>query len=95
MTLVELLILLLIAGAVGILGQMVSGFYLGGLLISILVGFFGALIGMQLANALNLPEVLVITVGDTAFPIVWSIIGAAIFALFAGLLLPRRPPPVV
>lgn len=95
MTLTEFLILLLIAGVVGLVGQLISGFFIGGLFISIIVGFVGAVIGIELADALNLPEWLVITIGDESFPIVWSIIGAALLATLVGLLMPRREPPVV
>jgi len=95
MTLTEFLILLLIAGVVGLIGQLIAGFYIGGLFVSIIVGFVGAWIGVELADALNLPEWLVITVGDEPFPVVWSIIGAALLATLVGLLMPRREPPVV
>ncbi|MCZ2096565.1 MAG: hypothetical protein AAGU78_17080 [Chloroflexota bacterium] len=95
MTLTEFLILLLIAGVVGLIGQLISGFFIGGLFISIIVGFVGALIGVRLADALGLPEWLVITVGDESFPIIWSIIGAALLATLVGLLIPRREPPVI
>lgn len=67
MTLTEFLILLLIAGVVGLIGQLISGFFIGGLFISIIVGFVGALIGVRLADALGLPEWLVITVGTNRF----------------------------
>lgn len=95
MTLTEFLILLLIAGVVGLIGQLIAGFYIGGLFVSIIVGFVGAWIGVELADALNLPEWLVISVGDESFPVVWSVIGAALLATLVGLLMPRREPPVV
>lgn len=95
MTLAQFIILLLIAGAVGLVGQLLSGFYIGGLVVSIVLGFIGALIGVKLADALNLPEWLVITVGDESFPIVWSVIGAALVAALVGLLMPRPEPPLV
>jgi uncharacterized membrane protein YeaQ/YmgE (transglycosylase-associated protein family) len=90
MTLAEFLILLLIAAVVGSLGQALAGYYLGGCFISIVVGFVGAVIGVWLAGALNLPDLLVITVGTDRFPVIWSIIGAAIFALVVGQLTRRR-----
>jgi len=90
MTLVELLILVVIAAVIGVIGQSLAGFYLGGCVVSTIVGFIGAFIGVWLARELALPELVVITVGDEAFPIVWSIIGAALFAAVVGLLT-RRP----
>jgi uncharacterized membrane protein YeaQ/YmgE (transglycosylase-associated protein family) len=92
MTLVELLILLFIAGIVGSLGQALAGFELGGCLVSIVVGFIGALIGVWLARELNLPFLFTITIDNETFPLIWSVIGSAIFALAVGLLTrPRRP----
>ena len=55
MTLTGLIILLLIAGIVGAIGQALSGNSVGGLFASILVGFIGAYIGVWLAGQLGLP----------------------------------------
>ncbi|PWT80730.1 MAG: hypothetical protein C5B44_04945 [Acidobacteria bacterium] len=89
MTLLDLLLLLLIAGICGSLGQAISGFSRGGCLVSIALGFVGAVIGMWLARVLNLPELFALRIGDTSFPIVWSIIGAALFVAVIGLLTRR------
>ena len=45
MTLIAFLILLLIAGVCGAIGQAITGFDLGGILVSIAVGFIGAVLG--------------------------------------------------
>ena len=90
MNLIELLILLIIAGIAGALGQAIAGYDLGGCLVSIVVGFVGAYIGLWLARELALPEFLIITVDGKAFPVVWSVIGSAIFALIVGLITRRR-----
>jgi uncharacterized membrane protein YeaQ/YmgE (transglycosylase-associated protein family) len=79
MTLIDVLILLLVAGLCGSLGQAISGYTRGGCLVSIALGFIGALIGMWLARKLGLPELFVLPVGGTSFPIIWSIIGSALF----------------
>jgi uncharacterized membrane protein YeaQ/YmgE (transglycosylase-associated protein family) len=79
MTLFDLLILLLIAGICGSLGQAISGYSRGGCLVAIALGFIGALIGLWLARALGLPELFTIDIGGTHFPIIWSIIGSALF----------------
>jgi uncharacterized membrane protein YeaQ/YmgE (transglycosylase-associated protein family) len=89
MTLAEFLILLLVAAVIGSLGQALAGYYLGGCFVSVVVGFVGAVIGVWLAGALNLPDLLVVTVGGDRFPVIWSIIGAAIFALVVGQLTRR------
>ncbi|HEX8143516.1 MAG TPA: GlsB/YeaQ/YmgE family stress response membrane protein [Pyrinomonadaceae bacterium] len=79
MTLIDLLILLLVAGICGSLGQAISGYSRGGCLVSIALGFIGAIIGMWLARKLGLPELFVLPIGGTHFPIIWSIIGSALF----------------
>jgi uncharacterized membrane protein YeaQ/YmgE (transglycosylase-associated protein family) len=90
MTLLDLVVLLLIAGVCGALGQAISGFSRGGCLVSIALGFIGALLGMWLARQLGLPELFTIQIGATNFPIVWSIIGSAIFVAIISLLTRRR-----
>jgi uncharacterized membrane protein YeaQ/YmgE (transglycosylase-associated protein family) len=79
MSLVELLVLLLVAGVCGAIGQSLAGFSRGGCLSTIAVGFIGALLGVWIARNLGLPELFVITIDETGFPIVWSIIGSALF----------------
>jgi uncharacterized membrane protein YeaQ/YmgE (transglycosylase-associated protein family) len=89
MTLFDLLLLLLIAGICGSLGQAISGYSRGGCLVSIALGFVGALLGMWMARALHLPELFAVQIGTTTFPIVWSIIGAALFVAIISLLTRR------
>jgi len=85
----EFLILLLIAAICGGVAQAIAGFSRGGLLVAIAVGFIGALIGMWLQRLTGAPEIFAVQVGDTAFPIVWSIIGGVLFAVVVSLLTPR------
>jgi uncharacterized membrane protein YeaQ/YmgE (transglycosylase-associated protein family) len=90
MELWRFLLLLLVAGVCGAVGQALAGYSRAGCLGSIALGFIGALLGMWLATALQLPELLAIRIGpETRFPILWSIIGAALFVALLGLL--RRP----
>ena len=91
MSLLDLLVLLLIAGIVGTLGQGLAGYSVGGCLTSIVVGFIGALLGNWLSRGLGLPEILTIQVGTTPFPIIWSTIGVALFVLVLALALLQRP----
>ena len=86
MTLIDLLILLLVAGLCGALGQAISGYSRGGCLVSIALGFIGAILGMWLARKLGLPELLIVPVGGQSFPVVWSIIGSALFVAVISLL---------
>jgi uncharacterized membrane protein YeaQ/YmgE (transglycosylase-associated protein family) len=89
MTLLSFLILLLIAGICGAIGQAIVGFQ-GGVLVSIAIGFIGALIGMWLSGALGLREMFAVNIGGKTFPIVWSIIGATLFVALIGLFRGRR-----
>jgi uncharacterized membrane protein YeaQ/YmgE (transglycosylase-associated protein family) len=90
MTLTGLLLLLLIAGVVGALGQTISGYSFGGCLMSIIVGFVGAYVGIWLAGQLGLPEIFSISIEGESFPIVWGVIGSAILSLILGLFTRRR-----
>jgi len=85
MTILDFLILLLVAGICGAIGQAIAGYGRGGCLVSTALGFIGALFGLWLARLLGLPEVFAITIGGTSFPILWSIIGAAIFVAILSL----------
>ncbi len=91
MTILDLVVLLIIAGLCGALGQAISGFSRGGCLVSIAIGFIGALLGMWLARQLGLPELFAIQIGTTSFPIIWSIIGSALFVAIITLMTRRRP----
>ena len=90
MTLTGFILLLLIAGIVGAIGQSLSGYSFGGCLVSIIVGFIGAYVGVWLAGQLGLPEVFSITIEGESFPIVWGIIGSASLSLILGLFTSRR-----
>jgi uncharacterized membrane protein YeaQ/YmgE (transglycosylase-associated protein family) len=91
MTLLDLIVLLIIAGLCGALGQAISGYSRGGCLVSIALGFVGALLGLWLARKLGLPELFAVQIGTTSFPIIWSIIGAALFVAIISLLTRRSP----
>ena len=91
MTILSFLVLLLVAGICGAIGQAIVGYTHAGCLGSVALGFVGALLGAWLARVLGLPELLRVDIGGQAFPIVWSIIGAALFvALIALITRPRR-----
>jgi uncharacterized membrane protein YeaQ/YmgE (transglycosylase-associated protein family) len=89
MTIGEFLMLLLIAGVSGILAQALAGYSRGGCLVTIVLGFIGALLGSWLARLTGLPELLTLNIGGTAFPVVWSVIGGALFAAALSLLTRR------
>lgn len=90
MTLSSFLILLLVAAVCGALGQAIAGYSLGGCLVSIGVGFLGAFLGTWIAGELGLPSFFVLEVGGQPFPVVWAIIGSALFAVVLGVIGRRR-----
>jgi uncharacterized membrane protein YeaQ/YmgE (transglycosylase-associated protein family) len=90
MTLLDLLLLLLVAGICGSLGQAIAGYSRGGCLVSIALGFVGALIGLWLARLMGLPELIPVHIGGTSFPIIWSIIGSALFVAVITLITRSR-----
>ena len=86
----ELVILLIVAGICGSVGEAIAGYSVGGCLVSIAVGFIGALLGRWLAGLLGLPEIFVFSIGGRPFPIIWSIIGSALFVALIGAISFRR-----
>ncbi|HEX8832931.1 MAG TPA: GlsB/YeaQ/YmgE family stress response membrane protein [Abditibacteriaceae bacterium] len=86
----DFLLLLVVASIIGALGQAIAGFSTPGCLMSAIIGFVGAFIGRWLQAQFKMPEFLPVKVGDTTFPVVWSVIGAAVLVLLLRLLLGRR-----
>jgi len=85
-TITGLIVLLIIAGICGAVGRAIGGGTGGGLLVSVALGFIGALLGTFLARAMHLPELLIVTVDRRPFPILWSIIGSAVFVALLHLI---------
>ena len=57
MSFLDLLVLLVVAGICGSIGQAITGYSRGGCLGSIAIAFIGSLVGMWLANLLGLGEI--------------------------------------
>jgi uncharacterized membrane protein YeaQ/YmgE (transglycosylase-associated protein family) len=89
-TLESLIILLIVAGIAGAVGQRLAGYSRGGLLTSIVIGFIGALIGTLVSKQFHLAEIYTLQIGRTNFPIVWAILGAALFVAILGLMKRRH-----
>ena len=85
-----LLLLLIVASICGSIGSTIAGYSHGGCLVSIALGFIGALFGRWLARVLDLPLVFAPNIGGHSFPILWSIIGSAIFVAIISLISGRR-----
>jgi uncharacterized membrane protein YeaQ/YmgE (transglycosylase-associated protein family) len=91
MSLLELVVLLIIAGIAGTVAEFVVGFSPGGFLVSILIGVIGAYLGTWLAGQLNLPPILTININGRVFPLAWAIIGSLVLVMVLSLLRGRGP----
>jgi uncharacterized membrane protein YeaQ/YmgE (transglycosylase-associated protein family) len=90
MDVLELLLLLLVAGICGGIGRAIAGGTRGGCLASIALGFIGALLGSWLSRQLGVADLFALTVAGRTIPILWSIIGAALFVALLSLFTRRR-----
>jgi uncharacterized membrane protein YeaQ/YmgE (transglycosylase-associated protein family) len=86
MSALEFVLLLVIAGVCGAVGQAIAGYSRGGLFAAVGVGFVGALLGTWVARLLALPEIFAVRLGNTAFPIIWSIAGSTLFVAIIALI---------
>jgi uncharacterized membrane protein YeaQ/YmgE (transglycosylase-associated protein family) len=82
--LISLLLCLVLAGGLGILSQRILGFKMGGLLVSIFIGFVGAILGREMVGWFHLPEWVHLTIAGRSFPLMWCFIGALIATLVVG-----------
>lgn len=90
MSLLGFVVLAVIAAVCGSIGQAISGYSRGGCVIAAIVGFIGAFFGMWLGRQLGLPELFAVTIDGETFPILWSIVGSALFSALLGFLSGRK-----
>lgn len=90
MSILDFVLLLLIAGLAGSIGQALVGFSRTGCLMTIVTGFIGALLGTWLARQLGLPAWLTFNIGGRSFPFLWAIIGSALFVAVISLISRNR-----
>ncbi len=91
MTLTGAIVLLVIAGVCGSLGSALAGYSHLGCFSSVALGFIGAWIGVWFAEQVHLPTLFVLHIQNESFPVVWSIVGAALFAAVMSVLTRRNP----
>jgi uncharacterized membrane protein YeaQ/YmgE (transglycosylase-associated protein family) len=90
-TLTGAILLFIVAGVCGSIGSALAGYTHRGCLTSVVLGFLGAWLGVWFARQAHLPTLYVLHVQNESFPVVWSIVGAAIFAAVMSLLTRRNP----
>jgi len=79
--LLQLSIVLVIAGICAAIAQWVVGFSPGGFIVSIILGVVGAYLGMSLASLLPLPLILPIHIGAISFDLLWTVCGSLLLLL--------------
>lgn len=95
MSILELLILLIIAGICGAVAQLIVGYSTGGIVTSIVVGFVGAMIGVFIVRELNVSPVLPVRIENQEFPVFWAIVGSVIFVAVLAMLTRGRRETIV
>jgi uncharacterized membrane protein YeaQ/YmgE (transglycosylase-associated protein family) len=85
MDLLELSIVLVIAGICGAFAELIMGFSPRGMLVilvSIIVGVIGAFLGYWIfTSILALPGILTIRVGTIRFDLLWTVVGSLLLLL--------------
>ncbi|MEO1075411.1 MAG: hypothetical protein AAFX41_05525 [Bacteroidota bacterium] len=74
----------------GAIGQSLAGYSLGGCFVSAVVGLIGAYLGTWIADEFGFPEFWALRIGGEAFPVIWAVLGSALFAFGVGLVTRRR-----
>jgi uncharacterized membrane protein YeaQ/YmgE (transglycosylase-associated protein family) len=90
LTLPGLIVLIVIAAICGAVGKSLAGGAPRGLIVSIALGFIGALVGPWVARQFGLSEPFMLHLSGQSFPVLWSIVGAALFVALLHLLSGRR-----
>jgi len=86
LTLTDLILLVIIAAVCGAIGKAIAGGARGGLIVSTALGFIGAMLGPWMATQLRLSAGPMIQISGHSFPVLWSIIGAAVFVAIIHLI---------
>lgn len=84
MSLVDLLLLILVAIACGTFAQLTSGYSRGGWIVNLGIGFLGALAGVFIARSFAMPKIYDVKVRAVDFPIIYAIIGSVLLLAAIG-----------
>ncbi len=86
MSVLGFFVLLIVAAVCGSVGAAIAGYSRRGCLANIAIGLIGALIGSWLAGQLHAPLFPVVA----GIPVLWAVVGAALFMAVIGALSGRR-----
>jgi len=84
MTVIDLILLLLLAGILGVVSQKITGIQPGGLIMSVLLGFIGAWLGRGIEVWLGIRDPIHLDIAGSRFPLLWSILGGMIVTAVVG-----------
>ena len=83
---ISFLFLLLIASILGSIGAAIAGKKQTGCLVSIALGFIGAMLGRWFSQQLDFRDIWVIDIRNTEIPVFWTIAGSALFVAVLNLI---------
>jgi uncharacterized membrane protein YeaQ/YmgE (transglycosylase-associated protein family) len=84
---IDLVLLSVVALAVGIVGQLTSKYVKGGWIVNLGTAFAGAFIGVYVARAMGWSLILSIRYEKTEFPLLWALIGSVLLVALIGTFL--------
>lgn len=90
MSVFDVVIMVLIAGLMGMLVARLLGLHNAGLLFTTFFGFLGVLLGRFLVTHLGFPEPIPVSVRGHYVPLVWSVLAGLATTLFGAYLARRR-----
>ena len=90
MGIIEFGCLVVVAGVVGVMGQFLTGYSRGGLPVSVIMAFVGAVAGPYFADYIDWAEPIYVPLGDVRFPLVTSAAGALVLVVIVNLLTKKR-----
>jgi uncharacterized membrane protein YeaQ/YmgE (transglycosylase-associated protein family) len=79
--LLQLLILLIIAGLCGAIAEWIVGFSPGDLLVTIINGVVGAYVGSWVGSLIPIDLPLRVAVGTISFNLIWAVLGSIVLLL--------------
>jgi uncharacterized membrane protein YeaQ/YmgE (transglycosylase-associated protein family) len=82
----DFILIALVAVVCGSIAQLTSGYSRGGWMVNWGIAFFGALAGVVLSRELNAPIIYDIKYRAVDFPIIYAIMGSALFVAALGFL---------
>lgn len=92
--LVNLVLMLIVAGVCGAVAQAVFGFQRTNFLVSVAIGVAGAYIGTFIASRFGLPSLLNFSLGSSTIDIVWAVLGSALLLFVYNFVESARRRPV-